>query len=108
MSQKTVFTKFKSLEDLVRFIAFSPTPFLHHLDMEGRQIYFIQILGLGGAPVIHYVEKKDEVKGKYIVYNRFRDTISFSDKLGSGGQETYIPILEIEYTNVFSEFPLKK
>jgi hypothetical protein len=32
--------KFSGLEDMVRLVALSPTPFLQHAEVEGRHIYF--------------------------------------------------------------------
>lgn len=100
------YIKFKSLIDLVRFITISPTPFLHYVNLDGHNLYFVQIAGLGER-VLYYVELDKKIEEKYIVYNRFRDAISFSSKLESDGQSISIPTLEVEKTNAFQDYPLK-
>jgi hypothetical protein len=100
MSQKPVYVQFKNMEDLVRFVAFSPTPFIQHIEIKEKHIYFIHALSLGGS-VIYFVELNEKINKRYVVFNRFRDEISFSDQLGSDGQSAYIPILELEKTNIF-------
>jgi len=57
--------------------------------------------------MIYYVEQDLEIETKYIVFNRFRDQITFSDKFEADGQTTYIPLLKLERTNIFSEYPPK-
>lgn len=107
MPQKSLFAKFKSLDDLVRFITFSPSPFIHHIEMKGKHVYFVQLLAFMRSPMIYFVELDERVEGKYLVFNRFRDEVSVSNHFGSDGQTTYIPILDLENTNVFTEHPLE-
>ena len=107
MSQNALFAQFEDLGDLVRFSSFSATPFIHHVEIGKKHIYFLQILGMGGRSMIYYVERDEEIKGKYIVFNRFTDETTFSNKFESGGQTVLIPILELKRTNVFSEYPPK-
>jgi hypothetical protein len=45
------------------------------------------------------------IKERYVVYNRFKDQISFSDKLEVDPQKATLPILTIESASVFSKFP---
>jgi hypothetical protein len=99
-----MYIQFKTFNDFIRFITFSPTPFVQHITIKDHNVYFVQIAGFGER-VLYYVEMDEAVKEKYIVYNRFRDTVSFSDKKESDGQSVSIPILEVERTNVFTEYP---
>ena len=68
-----------------------------------RYQYLVLIMAVGAAVRL----LAGEIKDKYIVYNRFRDTISFSSKKESNGQNVSIPILEIERTNIFEKYPPK-
>lgn len=104
MSQ--VYIQFKTLIDLIRFITISPTPFVYCVKLNGHNIYFVQLAGLGER-VLYYVELDKKIEEKYIVYNRFRDTVSFTSKLESDGQSVSIPILEVEKTNAFQDYPPK-
>jgi len=102
MSQSYI--QFKNFNDFIRFVTFSPTPFVQHIKLNSHNVYFVQIQGLGER-ILYYVESDKEIQEKYIIYNRFRDTISYSDKIESDGQSTCVPILEVEKTNVFQEHP---
>ena len=104
MSQ--TYIQFKNLNDFVRFITISPTPFIQYINLNGHNLYFVQIAGLGER-MLYYVELDKAIEAKYVVYNRFRDTVSFSNKLESDGQSVSVPILEILNTNVFTEYPPK-
>jgi len=81
-------------------VALSSTPFLQHAEVEGRHEYFFHTALLLGKPVIYYTVLEERIGRRYIVYNKFNDTISFSDKLEADGQSIYIPILEVESTNL--------
>ena len=101
------YIQFKNFNDFVRFLTFSPTPFVHYVKLNGCNVYFLQFATFG-ISMLYYVELEKEIEEKYIIYNRFRDTISYSDKLESDGQSVCVPILEVEKTNVFQEYPFKK
>lgn len=108
MAQQLNYAKLKSFDDLIRFVGMSPTPFVQHIAIEGKHVYFVQIMGFGGGRMIYYFERNEKIEEKYIVFNRFRDQVtSFSNTFGSDGQSTYIPILELEKTNIFPEYPPK-
>jgi len=101
MSQ--VYIQFKNLIDLVRFITIFSTPFVYYTKFENHDMYFVQLAGLGER-VLYCVELDKKIEEKYIVYNRFKDTLSFSSKLESDGQSASIPILEVEKTNAFHDY----
>ena len=102
MSQ--AYIQFKNVTDFIRFITISPTPFILYIKLNDHHVYFIQMAGLGER-VLYYVELEKKIEEQYVVYNRFRDTISFSRKLESDGQSVNIPILEVEKTNAFQAYP---
>ena len=98
--EQSFYVQFSRFEDLVRLVAFSATPFLQHAEIEGKHVYFFHSSLLTGKPVIYYVLLENRVESKYVVYNRFSDSLSFSDKMEADGQSVYIPILEVERTNL--------
>ncbi|MFH0897403.1 MAG: hypothetical protein V1850_05075 [Candidatus Bathyarchaeota archaeon] len=100
------YIQFKKLDDFIRFVTLSPSPFIQYVNLNGHNVYFIQLVGFGER-VLYYVELDKEIEGKYIVYNRFRDIVSFSSKIESDGQSVSVPILEVVKTNVFTEYPPK-
>lgn len=95
-----IYIQFKNLDDLVRLVASSPTLFLQHVQLNGKHAYFIQSMLALGKPMIYIYKDSKPIEKKYIVYNRFKDEVSFSDTLSSDGQSAYITILEIENTNL--------
>ena len=100
MPDELFYVRFSSFEDLVRLVAFSATPFLQHAEVEGKHIYFYHVSLLAGRPIVYYAMRDEKLEKKYVVYNRFNDSLSFSDKLETDGQSIYIPILEVEGTNL--------
>jgi len=107
LTEQLNYAKMKTFDDFIRFVGMSPTPFVQYVEIEGKHVYFVQFMGFGGAKMIYFYEREKKIIEKYIVFNRFRDQVTFSNNFGSDGQSTYIPILELEKTNIFSEYPPK-
>ena len=105
MSQELNYAKLRAFNDLVRFVGMSPTPFLFHVAIEGKHVYFVQITSFGGGKMVYYAELEQQIQEKYVVFNRYRGEISYSDQFSSDGQSTHIPIFELERTNIFKEYP---
>jgi len=101
-----MYIQFKNFNDFIRFITFSTTPFIQYVNMNDHNVYFIQI-AVFGELMLYYAELDKKIEDKYVVYNRFRDSVSFSNKMESDGQNISVPILEVERTNVFQEYPPK-
>ncbi|MFH1328326.1 MAG: hypothetical protein ABIH76_05745 [Candidatus Bathyarchaeota archaeon] len=99
------YVQLKNAEDLIRLVSSLSTPFLQQITLEGKCVYFIQALTLGGPPLIYYTECNEKAPKKYATYNRYRDEVSYSDQLGTDPQTTYIPIIEVKRTNLFSKYP---
>lgn len=97
------YIQFKAFNDFIRFVTLSPTPFVQHIQLDGHDVYFVHI-GFR-EQMLYYVELDQPIAEKYVIYNRFRDVVSFSDKLESDGQSVIVPILKIERTNVFNDYP---
>ena len=101
------FSQFTELKDLVRLVTTSPAPFLQYIEKDGEHIYFIYIPSFGRVPMVYFVKMSEPIEKNYIIYNRFQDNISFSDKLQAAGQTISIPILKIAKTNIFEKFSFK-
>ncbi len=101
MSQ--TYIQFKKFDDFIRFVTLSPTPFIHYIKLNGHNMYFVQLAGFGER-VLYYVDLAKEIAEKYVVYNRFRDVVTFSSKIESDGQSVCVPILEVAKTNAFSAY----
>lgn len=99
------FVKFKTFEDFAKFVAISQIPYIHHTTIKGKAIYFVHITLVEG--IVYYVEQDKPIKEKYVLYNRFRDQVGFTDKLEMDPQRATLPILEVETASVFSEYPPK-
>ena len=105
MNRDLSYAKLKAFNDLVRFVGMSSSPFLFHVKLEEKHVYFVQIMSFGGGRMIYYAELDERISEKYVVFNRFRGESSFSDQFNSGGQSAHIPIFELEKTNLFTEYP---
>lgn len=108
MVKKLIYVQLKRIEDLVRLTALSITPMVQHITLEDKHIYFVQSVPLLGRPVIYFFEGKEKIDKNFIIYNRFNDEITYSDKLSTDGQSVSIPIIEIERTNLFEKFSRTK
>ena len=103
MPEEFIYMKLSRLEDLVKLVSLSPSPFIQHTTIKNENIYFIQSLVTMSQPMIYLFKTREKIEKKYVVYNRFSDEITFSDKLGQDGQSLYIPILEVEKTNLLKQ-----
>jgi len=99
------FIKFKTFDDFIKFVAVSQIPFIHHTSIKEKAVYFVQIVLL--EAIVYYVELDQAIKEKYVIYNRFKDQVNTSDKLEMDPQKATLPILEVEATNLFREYPPK-
>lgn len=102
MSEQVRYVQLKDLDDMVRFVAFSPTPFLQHIEIKGKHIYFIQAIFRRGV-ILYYIERREKIPEKYIVFHRLSGKITFSDVVSTDANLSHIPILEVHRQNVFTE-----
>jgi len=98
----------KELDDLIRLVAFSHTPILHHLELKKNHMYFVRIALGGGYTLIYYVITDGPISGKYVVYNILRGSIEFSNTMSTDTGLRHIPVLEISTQNIFPEETLRK
>ncbi len=105
MNHDVSYAKLWDFNDLVRFVGMSSSSFLFHVELEGKHVYFVQMMSFGGGRMIYYAALETRIPERYVVFNRFRDEISFSDQFTSSGQSTHIPIFALETTNLFTKYP---
>jgi hypothetical protein len=105
LSKQINYFEFKSFDDLVRFISISSSPFLLHIVINGKNVYFVQGMSFGGGRMVYYMECDEAIKEQYVILNRFKDEVYQSDKLTSDGQSACIKILELKRTNIFLKYP---
>ncbi len=98
----------KELDDLIRLVAFSHTPILHHLILEKNHMYFARVGLGGGSTLIYYVVSDRVASGKYVVYNILKGSIEFSNTMSTDTGLRYIPVLEVSAQNIFPEEMLRR
>ncbi len=96
------YIRLKTLDDLVNVVVSSQVPVIHHLEYDGEHVYFIPFLPFSDTSVIYYVLLDKPLPGRFVVYNKFDGTISFSDSIEGDTKLTFIPIIEVADQNVFS------
>jgi len=94
--------KLKSLEDLVLAAVSLQMPVINYVELDGFHVYFISPFPYCDTGVVYYCVSKDAVKARYVKYNKFTGSVSFSDGVQGDTRSTYIPILAIEEQNLFS------
>ncbi len=97
------FAKFKTIDDIVKFVANSQIPFIYSATVNGKYLYFVHIALI--ESLLYYVELEKPIKERYVVYNRFKDQVTFTDKLEVDPQKMTLPILAVESASVFSKLP---
>ena len=100
MSVDVKYVEFKSLDDLIKLLASSPTPIVHHLEVKGKHVYFVSI-AFFGTTFTYFFTTMEELSGKYIVYHIYKQSTSFSKTFSSDPNERSIPILEVKRQNIF-------
>jgi hypothetical protein len=96
-----VYLKYKSLEDMLKVIVYSSqsalglTPMLYHLQLDNREILFIQT-GAVGNTTVHYVVQSRKPEKKFIELKRLTGEFVYVDSLGTDTLSLYVPILELE------------
>jgi hypothetical protein len=102
------YLKYKEYGDLLKVILYSSqsvlgaVPLIYHQNYSGQNIIFIQTGTIGGN-VIHYLVSNGPPTKKLIELKRLTGDFHFVDKIGTDGMSLYIPILELEKSNL--KFP---
>lgn len=91
--------RYKRLEDLVKFVSMSPSPFVNHIERDGKHLYFL-LLPFSGGLVVFYFAADKKIEGDYITLNRMSGTVSASSKPTFNAQSLDLPILEVEATDL--------
>lgn len=102
---QTTYLKYKEYSDLLKVILYSSqsvlgaVPLIYHLNQNGQNIIFIQTGAMGGN-VIHYLISNGPPSKKFIELKRLTGDYTFVEKIGTDGMSLYIPILELEKSNL--------
>lgn len=102
------YLKYKEYGDLLKVILYSSqsvlgaVPLIYHLNVNNQNIIFIQTGAIGGN-VIHYLVSNGPPAKKFIELKRLTGDYTFVEKIGTDGMSLYIPILELEKSNL--KFP---
>lgn len=105
---QTTYLKYKEYGDLLKVILYSSqsvlgaVPLIYHVNYNGQNIIFIQTGAIGGN-VIHYLVGNSPPPKKFIELKRLTGDYTFVEKIGTDGMSLYIPILELEKSNL--KFP---
>ncbi|CUR51791.1 conserved protein of unknown function [Nitrosotalea devaniterrae] len=102
------YLKYKEYGDLLKVILYSSqsvlgaVPLVYHVNANGQNVIFIQTGAIGGN-VIHYLTSNGPPTKKFIELKRLTGDYTFVEKIGTDGMSLYIPILELEKSNL--KFP---
>ena len=77
-------------------------PMLYHIIYNSQHILFLQTAGAvgAGAVTIHYIMDGEKPNKKFIELNRLSGEFSYVDKIGSDSMSLYVPVLELEASNL--------
>jgi hypothetical protein len=104
--KKVGMVEIESMKDLVHLIVRLPFQIVNHMNLKGKNIYFI-ILGSGLPGVsttLYYIIQSEKIDANYIVFNSMADTVEYSSSLKERrGGITYIPIINIKKQNLIKE-----
>ncbi|MFX0198747.1 MAG: hypothetical protein ACFFCW_21705 [Candidatus Hodarchaeota archaeon] len=101
MDEEIKYIRLGNFEDMVKILVTSmrPPP-LHHLKTMEKHVYFIPAsLGVGKA-VIYFVEMKEGVEKKYVVYDMMQDKFTFSDEISTKPSLKHFVIVEVKAQNI--------
>jgi len=99
------YLKYRTLDDMLKVIIYSSqsmlgvVPMLYHLNYNGQNILFIQTGAIGGI-MVHYMVQKEKPPKKFIQLKRLSGDFIFIDGIGTDAQSLYVPILELEKSNL--------
>ena len=91
--------RYKKLDDLVKFVSMTPSPFLNHIERGGKHLYFF-LLPFSSGLVVSYFATDTRVEGEYLTINRMSGRFSASSKPTFDAQSLDIAILEVESTDL--------
>ncbi|MCI4409898.1 MAG: hypothetical protein JHC26_12460 [Thermofilum sp.] len=95
--------RLKRLEDLIHVLNVVQVPIVHHLALDSRHIYFIPFFLSTDSSIIYFYENERRLEGKFLLFNNFTGEVDITDKWISDTRFTIIPIIDVEYQNVFPE-----
>jgi len=95
--------RLKRLEDLIHVLNVVQVPVVHHLSLDSRHIYFVPFILSSDSSIIYFYENERRLEGKFLLFNNFTGEVDITDKWVSDTRFTIIPIIDVEWQNVFPE-----
>ena len=108
-THNTIFyLKYKNLQDILKIIIYysqsmlGNIPMLYHIIYNNQHIIFSQTAGAvgSGAVTIHYIMQSEKPNKKFIELNRLSGEFSYVDKISTDSMSLYVPVLELESSNL--------
>jgi len=100
MSSEGKYIQLKTLDDLIKIVAGSPTAFIQHFPHDKKQIYFVNVIFHTGGSLVYFVVQDEKIDKKFITFNKVNGTIDFRDDIRLDANLAFIPIIEIQKQNV--------
>ncbi|HID90888.1 TPA: hypothetical protein EYP44_02895 [Candidatus Bathyarchaeota archaeon] len=100
MSKVARTVRVSSWEDLVLMVVQMPVPIVHCAKRGKRFVYFTYFELLPRVLLVYYLTSDEKVTQRFVVYNRIRNTIRFSDELSTEPNLLHIPIISVEKEDI--------
>lgn len=91
--------KYKTLDDLVKFVCITPAPILNHVERNGRHFYFFH-MPFSNSVTLYFAEESKKIDGSYISVNRMSGKITAVARPSFDAQALDIPLLEVQATDL--------
>ena len=91
---KPYLIRVKSLQDLVNVAIAAQVFILHHVELNGKHVYYLPFPSYD-SHIIYYYESNEEVKGRYILFNKFTGSMEVSDWMSGDSRVLVIPVVEV-------------
>ncbi len=99
MTDKPASIRYRRLDDLVKFVSMTPQPFLSHVELKGKHVYFF-VLPFSGSVVVAFFASEKRVEGEYVTINRMTGKFAPTNRPTFDAQSLDIPILEVDSTDL--------
>ena len=89
------FIQLKNLRDLATLVSSTgPIGVVQHLSLREGHLYFV-IGGTLREVFLYFVKRREEISGRYIIYNTLSGELEFSQRVRTDPNRSSIPIIEI-------------
>jgi len=91
---KPYIIKVRSVDDIVNLVLAAQILLIHRVSADSKSILYVQ-LPVYNSLAIYYCMVDENVKGKYVLYNRFTGEVQISEKFVNNSKLIVIPIVDI-------------